>query len=127
MPLHHVFEQAELTWQQIDRPVATLRSSIDEIKLQRSHAQHRLARHGWRPKRRLDARICFSYREWSSRFTVASQGCSVHAVNNLLKCARQQRMNDAFQVAKIGKRRCSLCVSPQGSWARRDRNSDRTL
>jgi hypothetical protein len=33
MPLHHVFEQAELAWQQIDRSVATLRRSIDEIKL----------------------------------------------------------------------------------------------
>src|SRR6267142_5007145 len=128
VPLHHVFEQTELAWQQIDRPVATLRSSIDEIKLQRSYAQHRLMRLGWRPNRGLDARICFSYCEWSSRLIVASQGCPVHPVNNLLKCAQQQRMIDAFRAAKIGcKCRCSLCFSPQSSWARRDRNSDRTL
>src|SRR5882757_6977122 len=123
-PLHHVFEQTELAWQQIDRPFATLRSSIDEIKLQRSDAQRRLTRLGWRPNRGLDARICFSYREWSSRLTVASQGCPVH---NPLECAQQQRMNDTCQAAKIvWKRRCSRCFSPQSSWARRDRNRDRT-
>lgn len=33
-PLHHVLEQMELARPQIDRPVATLGSSIDEIKLQ---------------------------------------------------------------------------------------------
>src|SRR5258708_3057992 len=124
-PLHHVFEQTELAWQQIDRPFATLRGSIDEIKLQRSYAQHRHARLGGRPNRLLDARIFFSYREWSSRLTVASQG---RPVNNPLECAQEQRMNDAFQAAKIGwKRRCSRCVSPQSSWARRGRNSDWTL
>src|SRR5258708_29446060 len=113
----------KLARQQIDRPVATPRSSIDEIKLQRSYAQHRLTPLGWRPNRGLDARICFSYREWSSRLIVASQGCLGHPVNNLLYCAQQQRMNDAFQAAKIGwKRGCSLCFSPQSSWARRDRN-----
>ena len=31
--LHHVFEQLELARSQIDWPVATLRSSIDEIEL----------------------------------------------------------------------------------------------
>src|SRR5260370_26115163 len=124
-PLHHVFEQTELAWQQIDRSFATLRGSIDEIKLQRSYAQHRLARLGGRPNRLLDARVFFSYREWSSRLTVASQG---RPVSNPLECAQEQRMNDAFQAAKIGwKRRCSRCVSPQSSWARRGRNSDWTL
>src|SRR6266404_3468210 len=41
-PLHHVLEQEEFTWQQIDRSVATLCRSIDEIKLQRSNAEYRL-------------------------------------------------------------------------------------
>src|SRR6267142_1218022 len=105
VPLHHVFEQTEFAWQQIDRPVATLRSSIDEIKLQRSYAQHRLTRLGCRPNRGLDAQIYFSYREWSSRLIVASQGCPVHPVNDLHERPQQQRMNHAFQAAKIGRKR----------------------
>jgi hypothetical protein len=43
-PLHHVPEQTEFTWPQIDRSVTTLRGSIDEIKLQRSNAEYRLGR-----------------------------------------------------------------------------------
>jgi len=31
--LHHVFEQLELARPQIDRPLATLRSPIDEVEL----------------------------------------------------------------------------------------------
>jgi hypothetical protein len=43
-PLHHVLDQLEFARPQINRPIATLSSAIDEIELQWSHAQHRFSR-----------------------------------------------------------------------------------
>ena len=40
---HHVFEQAEFARQQINLAVPALGDALDEIKLERSYAQHRVA------------------------------------------------------------------------------------
>ena len=50
-PPHHVLEQLEFPGPQIDPTAATRRGSIDEVELQRSHAQHRIIRQGWLPDR----------------------------------------------------------------------------
>src|ERR1700681_196122 len=50
---HHVFEQPELSRPQIDLTVVTLRSSIEEIELQRSHSQHRFLGPGWHLNQRF--------------------------------------------------------------------------
>ena len=62
-PLHHVFEQLKFARPQIDLAVTTLRCSIDEIELQRPHAQHRLIQQSWQPGERFSARYQFNYRE----------------------------------------------------------------
>ena len=40
-PPHHVLEQLEFSWPQVDPTAVTRRGSIDEVELQRPHAQHR--------------------------------------------------------------------------------------
>ena len=52
-PLHHVFEQLKFARPQIDVTVATLRSPIDEIELQWSHAQHRFFQRSQQPGQRV--------------------------------------------------------------------------
>src|SRR5712672_782854 len=55
-PLHHVLEQLEFAWPQINRSVATPRCAIDEIELQRSYAQYRFARSDQRANTRFHSR-----------------------------------------------------------------------
>src|SRR5438270_4210287 len=91
-PLHHVFEQLKLAWPQVDRTVTALRSPFNEIKLQRSHAQHGLIE-GWQPEQTPSARYQFNDGERLACGIVASDRRAAHALNHLFKCARQSRLN----------------------------------
>src|SRR5579859_2071930 len=39
---HHIFEQAEFAWQQVDRSLPALRGALDQVELERSYPQHRI-------------------------------------------------------------------------------------
>src|SRR5450756_2180385 len=73
-PLHHVLEQPKLARSQIDLTVATLRSPIEEVQLQRSDAQHRFVWRGRPPDQWFSARCQFDDRERLFRGGVASLG-----------------------------------------------------
>jgi hypothetical protein len=92
-PLHHVFEQKEFTWQQIDSSVAAPCGSIDEIELQRSNPKHGLGRLERLPSQGSDPRQQFGDGGWRCSRIVALRSRPLHLIEDHLKRAQQLWVN----------------------------------
>src|SRR5690242_13052427 len=75
---HHVFEQAKLPWQQIDRAVAACRRARQQIELKWPDAQYRAGIFGGASQQRFDPGNQFLDREWLGQIVVSASTQSTY-------------------------------------------------
>jgi len=78
--LHHIFQQTELTRQQIDHAIAPFDGAPDQIEFERPCPQRRLARLRRTAQQRFYSRDEFDEREWFGEIVVATHPQSTDAV-----------------------------------------------